>query len=224
MPAASTCLAGGIQPMEIHTPEGPILSGKHLFVQLATITMGILIALSLEGLTGWFHHRALVREARANIESEIADNKKELDGVLGKVPESEQNLKQALGLVTDLLTRKTTNIHSLTLSYVIAGLNATSRSTAEATGALGYMDYTEVKKYAAVYELQQQFLRLQDRLLEIWIPLLNATQEGDPAQANERELLEWRERILTCLSYLQTEASLGKSLSGEYAKVLAASH
>jgi hypothetical protein len=152
--------------------------------------------------------------------SEIADNKKELDGVLTKVPESEQNLRQALHLVTDLLTRKKTDIHSLTLGYAIAQLNAASRTTAETTGALGYMDYTEVKRYAAVYEGQQQFLRLQDRLLEIWIPLLNATHEGDPERASERELLEWKEGILTCLSYLQTEASLGKSLSGEYDKIL----
>src|SRR5207247_255890 len=108
-----------------------------------------------------------------------------------------------------------------TLDYVIARLPSTSRSTAEATGALGYMEYTEVKKYAAVYEVQQQFLRLQDRLLEIWIPLLNATHEGDPERASERELLEWRDRILTCLSYFQTEASLGKSLSAEYEKVVA---
>jgi len=208
--------------MEIHAPEGPILSGKHLLLQLATITIGILIALSLEGLTGWFHHRALVREARANIESEMADNKKELDGVLGKVPEAAQNLKQALQFVTDLLKRKKSDVHALTLSYVIARLNATSRSTAEATGALGYMDYAEVKRYSGVYESQQQFLRLQDRLLENFVPLLNATQEGDPEQASERELLEWRERILTTLSYLQTEASIGKSLSDEYARVLSA--
>ena len=208
--------------MEIHAPEGPIVSGRHLAVQLATITMGVLIALSLEGVTAWFHHRALVREARANIVSEIADNKKELDGVLAKVPESEQNLRRAMQFVTDLLTRKRTDIHSLTLGYAIAQLNMASRSTAETTGALGYMDYTEVKRYAAVYEEQQQFLRLQDRLLEIWIPLLNATHEGDPERANERELLEWKERILTCLSYLQTEASIGKSLSGEYAKILSA--
>ena len=75
--------------MEIHTPEGPIVSGRHLAVQLATITMGVLIALSLEDVTAWFHHRALVREARANIVSEIADNKKDLDDVLRKAVESE---------------------------------------------------------------------------------------------------------------------------------------
>ncbi len=210
--------------MEVHAPEGPILSRRHLVIQLATITAGVLIALAFDGVTGWLHHRALVREARANMLSEIADNKKELDGVLGKIPESEQNLKQVLAFVSDVLARKKTDIHSLSLVYVMAQLPSTSRSTAESTGALGYMDYAEVKKYAAVYEIQQKFLRVQDRLLEVWIPLLNATQFGDPEQASERDLLQWREGVLTCLSYLQTEASLGKSLSAEYDKVLTAAH
>jgi hypothetical protein len=207
--------------MEIHAPEGPIVSGRHLAVQLATITMGVLIALSLEGVTAWFHHRALVREARANIVSEIADNKKDLDGVLRKAVESEANLKQALRFVNDLLARKKSDIHTLTMAYVAAQLSSTSRSTAETTGALGHMDYAEVKSYAPAYDVQQQYMRLQDRLLEAWIPMLNAAQE-DPDKLSEPELLEWKRQILTALSYLQAEAGIGKSLSGEYDKILSA--
>jgi len=56
----------------------------------------------------------------------------------------------------------------LSLSYNLALLNTASRSTAEATGALGYMDYAEVKRFATVYDLQQEFNRLQDRLIEAW--------------------------------------------------------
>src|SRR5438270_535948 len=57
--------------MEIHTPERPPLSMKEFGIQLATITIGILIALSLEGVTQWLHHRSLVREARANLASKL---------------------------------------------------------------------------------------------------------------------------------------------------------
>jgi hypothetical protein len=207
--------------MEIHAPEGPILSGRHLAVQLATITIGILIALSLEGVTGWFHHRALVREARANILSEIGDNKRELDGALHGATASEQHLNEALRLVNDLLARKKSDIHTVTLVYVGPQLSSASRNTAEATGALGYMEYTEVKRYAAAYELQQQYMRLQDRLLESWIPMLHSAQ-GDPDTLSQAELMEWKRQLLTSLSYVQSEASIGKSLSAEYEKILGA--
>lgn len=53
--------------MEIHAPEKPILTVKEAIAHLAIVTVGILIALSLEGLVEWRHHRALVREARDNI-------------------------------------------------------------------------------------------------------------------------------------------------------------
>jgi hypothetical protein len=211
--------------MEIHTPEGPILSFKHLLIQLATITAGVLIALSLEGITGWFHHRALVREAKANITSEIADNKKELDGSLQRIPDSTKELRLALQFIDDLLIRKRTDIHSLSLTYSGAQFTTTSKITAETTGALGYMEYADVKSYAGVYELQQEYVRLQDRLLDVWTPLLNATHAGDEIEkTSERELQEWRQQILTTLSHLQVIAGIGKHLSDEYSKVLAREH
>ena len=206
--------------MEIHTPERPPLSLKEFGIQLATITIGILIALSLEGVTQWFHHRSLVREARANLASELCDNKAELDKVLHTAPESEKDLRTALQLIDDILAHRKSDIHTLSLSYNLALLNTASRSTAEATGALGYMDYVEVKKFATIYDLQQQFNRLQDRLLEAWIPMLTPAQAGDPEKLDERALRDWRQQVLTSLSHLLAEVNFGKSLSAEYAKVL----
>src|SRR5207302_1432447 len=64
--------------VDIHPPHA-IHSWKDLLVQLGTITAGVLIALSLEGVRETIRDRALVREARANIKREIADNKREVD-------------------------------------------------------------------------------------------------------------------------------------------------
>src|SRR3569832_2140529 len=70
--------------MEIHAPDKPILTLKETIVHLAIVTVGILIALSLEGLVEWQHHRSLIREARANIAAEIQDNRKELQKTLDR--------------------------------------------------------------------------------------------------------------------------------------------
>ena len=206
--------------MEIHTPEHPPLSMREFGIQLVTITAGILIALSLEGLTEWFHHRSLVREARANLASELRDNKVELDKVLSAAPASEKDLRTALQLIDDILSHRRSDIHTLSLSYNLAILNTASRSTAEATGAFGYMDYAEVKRFATVYDLQQQFNRLQDRLIEAWIPMLTPAQAGDPEQMDPSALRDWRQQVLTSLSHLQAEVSFGHSLSAQYAKAL----
>jgi hypothetical protein len=59
------------ESMEIHPPHGSIHSLKDFFLQLATITAGVLIALLLEGLVEWNHNRGLVHEARTTIGREI---------------------------------------------------------------------------------------------------------------------------------------------------------
>lgn len=61
--------------MEIHPPHGPVHSIKDILLQLLTITLGILIALSFEGMREWRQERVLVNEARENMLREIRDNK-----------------------------------------------------------------------------------------------------------------------------------------------------
>src|SRR5437660_11533422 len=82
--------------MEIHPPRR-IASLKEFFKELLTITVGILIALSLEGLLEWKHHRELAREARANILSELRENLRELDN-------EEQDLAKMQKQIRDLAT------------------------------------------------------------------------------------------------------------------------
>lgn len=82
--------------MDIHPPH-PIHSWKDFGVQLITITAGILIALSLEGVRESIRDRALVREARENIHREIADNKHEVDNEISAIP---ARLVGAIGIIT----------------------------------------------------------------------------------------------------------------------------
>jgi hypothetical protein len=72
--------------MENHAPAHPVLSWKDALLHLGIVTIGILIALGLESVVEWRHHISLASEARANIVSEIRDNRRELDDVLKTTP------------------------------------------------------------------------------------------------------------------------------------------
>ncbi len=137
--------------MEIHPPEKPIHSVKDFLLQLATITVGILIALSLEGALEWSHHRTLVSEAQENLRHEIADNRQEIDKVLGGIPNLRKNEEAALQLIEDLLAHRARGGHKLDFTYDLGLLGATGWSTAQAAGAVVYMPYREVQKYATIY-------------------------------------------------------------------------
>jgi hypothetical protein len=70
--------------LEIHAPHKPVHSLREMITHLVLVTLGVLIALSFEGIGSWREHRALLHEARANILSELRDNQKELRTVSPK--------------------------------------------------------------------------------------------------------------------------------------------
>jgi hypothetical protein len=143
--------------MEIHPPHGSIQSLKDFLIALATITAGVLIALSLEGLLEWNHNRRLVREARETVTREITDNKKEVDGILASAAARQNHLDNALHLANELLNSKKSDVRQVNLGTSIAELSSAGWQSAERTGALTLMDYAEVQKYAGLYELQNLF-------------------------------------------------------------------
>jgi len=207
--------------MEIHAPHGPILSLKEFFVHIGIVTIGILIALSLEGLLEWRHHRELVAEARANIASEIQDNRKELDYFIKNAPQTQKDYEQALQLIGKVQAQHDLGTHSsLHLVANLAELNSASWATAQAVGALSFMEYGEVKRYARVYQLQEEFLRLQQKNLDTVTSALAVFAEGkSPAELPEADLRTERSRILDSLSSITIQQQFGQALMKRYGEV-----
>ncbi len=159
------------------------------------MTVGIIIALSLEGALEWVHHRHLVHEARANIEAELTDNQTKLENALRDVISEKSDMEDALRILGTFTPDKPWR-GTLHVSYNDADLNDSSWTTAESTGALGYMSYSEVKRYSELYKLQASFLNTQqklvDRLLETVIEPNNVKGVADAVAeitADRRSLL-----------------------------------
>jgi hypothetical protein len=205
--------------MEIHPPHAAITRVKDFFLQLLTITVGILIALSLDGLLEWHSHNRLVGEARANLTREIQDNKKSLGDALQHAPEVQQNLQQALALIEARRKHEKPAAGNMNLSYGIVELSSATWDTARATGAMAYMDYAEAKKYSEVYELQQRLNRIQDDLLANFITSL--PPQG-PSEISPAELLAAKQSLLRTLAYLKAGEDVARGLIREYSKATSA--
>ena len=208
--------------MDIHPPHA-IHSWKDFGVQLITITAGILIALSLEGVRESLHDRALVREARENIRREIADNQREVDGEIAAMPGRGKKIDAGLRFANDLLKTKRTEIHQLELGLTFPTLRTASWQTADRTGALAHMDYAEVQKYAELYAFQE-FLTAQHRraldVLTAAIGLVTASEDGDPTNAAPADIQRFRDQMLALRSILLIEEQMTHSASERYKKAL----
>src|ERR1700729_1381591 len=86
--------------IDVHPPHEPIHGWRDFFIHLATITIGLLIALSLEGCVEWQHHRHLVHEAEASLHREIEGNSKNVQATLDDVH------KQQVALAQDIVVLK----------------------------------------------------------------------------------------------------------------------
>jgi len=198
-----------------------IYSARGFFLELLVVTAGVLIALSLEGLREWNHYRSLAREARETIAREIADNKREIDGMLDDVDKRKENLETALGFADEMLKTKKTDIHTLDVGFTLAELSGASWQTAERTGALSHMEYSEVQKYSRLYAAQGLFAAQQRRTLERMTSAVAIVGGADdPALAPAKDLEMFRQQVLALRAEVFVGEQLARQLSELYGKAL----
>jgi len=211
--------------VDIHPPQGPIHSFKEFFLHLLTVILGILIALSLEGLIEWRHHRSLAEEARSNLTVEVRENRQLLTGGLAAAPAAEERLKATIETIEAYRkNHRDDRTSKLDWSFGLFPLSATAWSTAASTGALGYMDYSEVKAYTRAYVLQEEFLTMQQSTLGKWLDLQKWLARRDPkgglSNLNNEELTQIEADASAALLHTETEEQIAKDLVQQYAKVL----
>jgi hypothetical protein len=200
-------------------------SFKDFLLHLLTVILGILIALSLEGLIEWHHHRSLAEEARSNLTAEIRENRQLLAGGLPAAPAAEQRLKATIETIEAYRKdRRDDRTSKLDWSFGLFPLSATGWSTASSTGALSYMDYSEVQGYSRAYVLQDEFLTMQQNALGKWLDLqkwlARRDSKGSLSNLNNEELSEVEAAASAALLHTETEETFAKDLMQQYAKAL----
>ena len=211
--------------LDVHPPHEPVYGWRDFFVHLATITIGLLIALSLEGCVEWRHHRHLVHEAEASLQTEIKSNAKVLQGALDDVRKEQEFLKQDVAVMQKIIANpKVPNRDELTINFRIRTFDDVSWKTAQSTGALSYMPYERAQEYSKIYNAQNEIdvaehQAVRDTVLSV-APFLTSKKE-DPNPTGD-EAVKIKDRLEVLDSQLTFLQNLIEGLDGEYKKFLAA--
>ncbi len=203
-----------IDTMEIHAPHERVHSFKDFAVHISIVTIGILIALSLEGLRELVRDHKVVREARENILLELKLNQGQLAQELPAVKKASQEIKDLvadlpnLAQQTDLLNKRLAAIRNPGYFFKFH-----SWQTALSSGALAHMETEEVAQYsAAEFEineyssLQVEARNAQDRVLTYFSAHPNPTPV---------ELREGAERLLLWSSAERNLVQIANELEGD---------
>ena len=150
--------------LDVHEPEGEVRGWRGLLTHLFIITLGLLIALALEGAVEWIHHRNLAREARHELQAEFGDNEQIVRKELAGIDEQQKQAAENMAALDEVKGQAS----NADFRFRVHTWNPLSRSawdTARETGAFEYMDYGEVDRYAKVVDLENEFMIHQDRLV-----------------------------------------------------------
>jgi hypothetical protein len=155
--------------LDVHPPHKAIGNAGEFFLHLFTITIGLLIAVGIEGAVEHHQHRELAREARETLQEEIRKNTENTNDALKEITGEQQRMRGNLAAVRKVQLNPndpSANNLNLDISYNTTGLEDTGWKTAQATGALAFMPYAESTKYSAIYGAEQAFLKAEDQLAD----------------------------------------------------------
>jgi hypothetical protein len=207
--------------MEIHTPDHPPATWTETAKHLAIITAGVLIALTLEGIVSWIDHRMLVREAVANLSAELRTNKKELESLFAGLDREAGQLDH-LYEVADQLAKGPIAHGEAGLDIVGVELKNAAVTTGQITGAFGYMEYEQVRRYADVYDFQAGFMRLQERESQHLSDALAFVGHMDDRERQSADALaRWKSQIDVARTGVFLRQQLGRQLQKRYEEILA---
>ena len=210
--------------MDIELPHHPIETKRDFFIHLFTITCGLLIALALEGLVEWGHHQSLVHEARTNIRQELENNRQAAVKNLAYIDKNLATTKADLA-TERRLQQHTKNFHgSLSFSFSWDSSSDSAWQTARDTGALGYMPYGEVQRYADVYHQQVSAEADENQIYNddanAYAPLAAMQNNVDAMQPAEvQRMIEATASAYTHLTFLK---QIETQLRDQYGKTLSA--
>jgi len=209
--------------LEIHAPDHPILTLKEAAVHLLIVTVGILIALSLEGMVEYIHHKTVIREARAIMREEIEANQKDLDQTIARIALQTADLQKGIKVFSAMAAGEKPTLEKLPymLTYRSADPHKAAHATAELMGAFAYMDYREVSRYAAMYDAQDRFLDEQAAVLREGTTAFAWFQQRDLKTAAPADLAVLSERLRQTLATMTVAGQFAAGLQRRYKDFLA---
>lgn len=155
--------------LDVHPPHHRLEGIKDFVIHLLTITVGLLIAVGIEGCVERHHQHDLAIEARETLRKEIEANSKQMTDALAGTDKNQALVKDDIDFLTRLRKSpkdKGLQKGSLTANFSFTRLDDTAWKTAQATGALAFMPYEEANKYSNIYNAQHQFEASQEKIAE----------------------------------------------------------
>lgn len=151
--------------LDVHPPHKFIHGTGEFFLHLFTITIGLLIAVGIEGAVTRYEHHKLAAEARETMTEEIRHNAANVKDALREIDDQRKrmnhNVEQVEAIQLDPKSPVADNA-KIDVGYGSTSFEHTAWRTAQATGALSYMPYDQAQKFSSIYAAVDTFEKAEE--------------------------------------------------------------
>jgi hypothetical protein len=185
--------------LDVHAPHNSLHGWREFFVHLATITIGLLIALGLEATAEWMHHRHQVSETREALQHELQENRDHFAKNTAHFRNESAILQKNLLLLRSLQLHSGAPPNQLhgTLQWDISyqRMEDSAWKTACQTGITALMPQEEVKKTAELYGFYERMDRAHEEKADALVDAVSyGFEDSDPAHLTPAQVTDELER------------------------------
>jgi hypothetical protein len=139
--------------LDVHPPRHAIHTWKDFLIHIATIAIGLLIAIGLEQTVEYFHHRHQLRDARHQLSVELDANREILNKNIESVGTLQAELDRDMAVIREYQSSKTPMNGKLSFSHSIFRPRDAAWLSVKQNGVLALMTYDEMEEHNYTYEL-----------------------------------------------------------------------
>lgn len=138
--------------LEVHPPHAVVHTWKDFIIHIATIAVGLLIAIGLEQTVEYFHHRHQLREARQQLSGEFDGNREVLRLNLDCIKSLQTELDRDMAVIREYQASHTPITGKLNYAHKIFRPRDGAWLSVKQSGVLGLMPYDEMENHNYFYE------------------------------------------------------------------------
>lgn len=200
--------------MDIHPPMGRVESLKEFLTHILIVTIGILIALGLEGIRESWRDHVAVKEARESFLSELQVDRKQLAQDQEGVRQTDAQLDQILAAMPQLIKSPAElekRVSALQPGFYF--FRTTAWEAALSSGTVAHMSREELDRFVDAYLGVKNYQETSHNTIPVWVEAETYFQSHHsftPAEeANAEQKLRNLKMGMMVLEHLGQEMSGG---------------
>jgi hypothetical protein len=173
--------------LDVHAPHERVHSWSDFFVHIATIVIGLLIAVGLEQTVEYFHHRHQAREGLALLRREVDANRLTLQYDAKVLAFSEREQHANLGVLQRLRNHKLQPNDRVIFIRPYQDLDSSAWRVVHESAAATYIPHDAMAIYDGIEERQRILnddLWASNKELQRAVSVLNTEQTDDSGEAD----------------------------------------